>query len=95
MIFRGTRDGFKSIDFCNKCYNKSPILIIIKSEMGRIFGGCIDFSEINFNNTGDSFLFSLRDNLNFVKVMHRKNCRDYRYSEFLIKWSDYNKWLQS
>ena len=39
LIFKGSRDGFKSYDFYRTCNNKSNILIVVESEHGSIFGG--------------------------------------------------------
>jgi hypothetical protein len=42
LIFRGSRDGFKSSTFHQICDEKGASLIIIKSEMGEVFGGYTD-----------------------------------------------------
>ena len=40
LLYRGTRDGFGSKEFHQKCDGKGPSLTLIKSKpFGRIFGG--------------------------------------------------------
>ena len=72
LIFRGSRDGFKSEVFHLKCNNKGATLIFIKSEMQRIFGGYTDISWQSGNGyykqgNENSFIFSLRDDGKFIK----------------------------
>jgi len=42
LILRGTDDGFEAEAFHNKCDNQGETLTIIKSGMGKIFGGYTD-----------------------------------------------------
>ena len=42
LIFRGTDDGFEAEAFHKKCDNQGETLTIIKSGMGKIFGGYTD-----------------------------------------------------
>jgi len=65
LLMRGTRDGFTSHAFHEKCDIKGPTLIVIKSsEHQRIFGGYtnIDWNSLNCGKRYklQSFLFSLR-----------------------------------
>jgi len=39
LLYRGSRDGFTSKDFHNKCDNKGPTLTIIETFTGKIMGG--------------------------------------------------------
>ena len=39
LIFKGSRDGFKSDDFHRMCKDKPNILSVFESEHGSIFGG--------------------------------------------------------
>ena len=61
LIFRGSRDGFGSEIFHNKCNNIFPTLSVIKSEYGKIFGG---YTTATWEGVGvdkndpNSFLFS-------------------------------------
>ena len=48
LLYRGSRDGFKAVDFHEKCNNKGETLVIIKSNEDYIFGG---YTEINWDNT--------------------------------------------
>ena len=48
LLYRGSRDGFKSSDFHDKCNNKGETLTIIQSDEGYIFGG---YTEIDWDNT--------------------------------------------
>jgi hypothetical protein len=60
-IFRGSRDGFSSHTFHQKCDGKGPTIVIVKSEFGNIFGG---FSPISWGKSGNdlsTFLFSLKN----------------------------------
>ena len=62
LIYRGTRDGFGTIDFHRTCDNKGKTLVLIKNTSGHIFGG---FASIPWANSGGrkqapgSFLFTL------------------------------------
>jgi hypothetical protein len=66
LLYRGTRDGFGSSNFHAKCDQQSNTLVIILSTEGYIFGG---FSPSAWDssgshkadNTGKSFLFSLKN----------------------------------
>ena len=77
MIYRGTRNGFKAKNFHGKCDNIGATLIIIKSEeknggMQRIFGAYTDIQWTSVcgykAGSGNSFLFSLRDDHNFIQI---------------------------
>ena len=39
LLYKATRDGFKSIDFYSRCDEKGPTISLIKSEHGVTFGG--------------------------------------------------------
>jgi hypothetical protein len=39
LIFKGSRDGFKSDDFHRMCKDKLNTLSVVESEHGSIFGG--------------------------------------------------------
>ena len=39
MIFRGSRDGWKTTDYHRLCDDKGPIVVIVKVHNGRICGG--------------------------------------------------------
>ena len=39
LIYKGSRDGFKNIDFHRMCDDKPNTISVIESEHGNIFGG--------------------------------------------------------
>jgi len=62
LLFRGTRDGFSSAKFHELCDDQGSTLVIIKSEVGFIFGGYSSNSWIpNGQHYPDekTFLFNL------------------------------------
>ena len=71
LIFRGSQHGFNAQAFHACCDNQGSTLTIIKSEMGKVFGCYTDIawsSNQGFKNgNGNTFIFSLRDDFNFVK----------------------------
>ena len=48
LLYRGSRDGFKSSDFHRLCDNQGETLVIIKSTDNYIFGG---YTSISWNST--------------------------------------------
>jgi hypothetical protein len=66
LLYRGTRDGFGASDFHSKCDQQSNTVTIILTTGGYIFGG---FTPLAWDssggdkadNTGKSFLFSLKN----------------------------------
>lgn len=65
LILRGSRDGFTKDAFDTLCANRGPLLIIIRSDNGSIFGACTsvawpenEFKEVTVADP-ESFLFSL------------------------------------
>ena len=48
LLYRGSRDGFKSSDFHKLCDNQGETLVIIKSTDNYIFGG---YTSISWNST--------------------------------------------
>jgi hypothetical protein len=67
LLYRGTRDGFGASHFHAKCDQQSNTLVIILSTEGYIFGGFSPAAWDSSNgthksdNTGKSFLFSLKN----------------------------------
>ena len=41
LIYQGSRDTFAIDKFAEKCGDKGPLLLLVKSESGRVFGGII------------------------------------------------------
>ena len=62
LLFRASQDGDSMDTFHEKCDNKGPTLVIIKSKKGKRFGGYNPLSwdsSYNYNNHPSTFLFSL------------------------------------
>ena len=63
LIYRATRDGFKSKTFHEICDNVPNTIVIIKTDSNDVFGG---FTSVGWNSRGvngqdeDAFVFSLR-----------------------------------
>ena len=69
LLYRGSRDGWKTSDFHAKCDNKGATITVIRSSDGFIFGGFADKSWTSANKYCDSdksFLFSLKSPSNEV-----------------------------
>jgi hypothetical protein len=69
LIFKGSRDGFKSADF-NRLCNKPNTLSVVESEFGKVFGG---FTSLAWDTSGNwkpdekAWIFSLTH-----KTVHRQ-----------------------
>ncbi|CDW74707.1 UNKNOWN [Stylonychia lemnae] len=61
LIYKGTRDGFKSRDFHYHCDGQGRQVSFILSEQGNVFGGYLSNqkSKGGFQQDQDAFLFSL------------------------------------
>ena len=67
LLYRGSRDGFRTPDFHYHCDNKPNTLTIIKSTSGNIFGGFTSAqwkSSLirNWEEDKSAFIFSLVNN---------------------------------
>ena len=83
LLYRATRDGDTAITFDILCYDKSNILIIIKTYDDYIFGGYSkiglkEFEEVEDNN---SFLFSI-NHRKIYPVIERIKINFYIYSDY-------------
>jgi TLD len=61
LLYRGSRDGFRAVDFHDKCDNVSNTLTVIKTTDTCIFGGYTGASWSKFHGFKDdqySFVFS-------------------------------------
>ena len=64
LLFRGSRDGWKPLNFHSKCDNQGPTITFIKTSLGRLCGG---FTPLPGDSDGgwktdpskQAFLFSL------------------------------------
>ena len=62
LLYRGSRDGFQSFQFHDKCDDYAYTLTIIKTTKGFIFGGYTEamWDKVsNWRNDNNAFLFSL------------------------------------
>ena len=62
LLFRGSRDGWKSTDFHSNCDNKGPTITIIKSNAGKVCGGFTSLawgSYIGMKSDLSAYLFSV------------------------------------
>jgi BTB/POZ domain-containing protein KCTD9 len=63
LLFKAKRDGFKAIDFHSRCDDKGPTICVIKSELGKTFGGYFNLNWHSSNSwipgEGKSFIFQL------------------------------------
>jgi len=64
LIYKGSKDGFGSRDFHQACDLLAPLLIVIKADTGKIFGGYTDVpfcgnEEGKYIASSESFVFSL------------------------------------
>ena len=75
LLYRGSRDGFRSSDFHAKCNHKAKTLTIMKDTSGKIFGG-YTFSQWNcgarFEGDPNAFIFSLANSL-YKKIVFNTN----------------------
>ena len=63
LLYRASRDGFKSTDFHYKCDGKTNTVAIVKNNLNYVFGGYTsnDWGE-DCEDDKDAFIFSLRRN---------------------------------
>ncbi len=81
LLYRATKDGFKSKTFHDKCNGKENTITIIKTNDNYVFGG---FTAAKWNSDFDyiadskSFLFSLRRN--GTSCCHKFKVNDTNYA---------------
>jgi len=64
LIYRASKDGYSASTFHSKCDNQGPTIVIIKSNLGNIFGGYNKNSWTNNNQYSismENFLFSYKN----------------------------------
>jgi len=64
LIYRGSRDGYTSQTFHDKCDKYKNTVTLAHSNHGKIFGGFVDIDWIGtgiYKQTPNAFLFSLSD----------------------------------
>jgi hypothetical protein len=90
LLYRGTRDGFGSSHFHSKCDRQSNTVTIILTTAGYIFGGFTPIAWDSSNtykadNTGKSFLFSLKNPRNAepkIFPLSNASCAIYCYPSY-------------
>jgi len=81
LLYRGTRDGFESSVFHQKCDNKGSTITIIKTTSNYIFGGYTSVSWSSLEKDKDSsvdnqcFIFSLKNPYNLPMKIKKINNR--------------------
>jgi hypothetical protein len=63
LLYRASRDGWRTTDFHSKCDNKGATVTVIKSTGGYVFGGYIDLawaSNGQYRSSSNAFLFALQ-----------------------------------
>eukprot|EP00735_Rhodelphis_limneticus_P002877 TRINITY_DN1394_c0_g1::TRINITY_DN1394_c0_g1_i1::g.19999::m.19999 TRINITY_DN1394_c0_g1::TRINITY_DN1394_c0_g1_i1::g.19999 ORF type:complete len:366 (+),score=42.94,TLD/PF07534.11/5e-19,Sec20/PF03908.8/5.8e+03,Sec20/PF03908.8/11,Sec20/PF03908.8/34,Cytochrom_B562/PF07361.6/8.4e+03,Cytochrom_B562/PF07361.6/0.15,FliD_N/PF02465.13/3.1e+03,FliD_N/PF02465.13/0.78 TRINITY_DN1394_c0_g1_i1:65-1099(+) len=74
VLFRGSRDGFATSTFHQKCDNQGATVTVVKSTSGRIFGG---FNPLSWNSSNGysaaagAFLFTLAGALPAKYTIHQ------------------------
>jgi len=69
LLFKSSKDGDLLKTLHEKCDNKGPTIIIIKSSNGKIFGGYnpLSWDESNkFKNDSNTFIFSLDTKIKYI-----------------------------
>jgi hypothetical protein len=82
LLYRGSRDGFGSSDFHSKCDQQSNTVTILLTTDGYIFGGFTPIAwdsggTYKADNTGKSFLFSLKNSWNTEPKLFRLSRPDH------------------
>jgi hypothetical protein len=77
LLYRGSRDGFKSENFASRCESIPKTLTVVKSKNGNIFGGYtdLDWSKTQSLKTDqNAFIFSLINHDNTpIRISYNKN----------------------
>ena len=85
LLYRGSKDGYTSSSFHSKCDNKGPTVVVIKSHLGKIFGGFTDVawdSTNNYKTTMNSFLFSIDRKAKYEQKAGQTSNSIYAYSTY-------------
>jgi hypothetical protein len=95
LLWRGSRDSFKSASFHGRCDGHSNTLIVILDTNGNIFGG---FTPVEWDSRGDikaddslkSFLFTLKNPRNIQPKRFVLKAEEKRRAIFCdYKWGPY------
>ena len=94
LLYRGSRDGFKSKAFHDNCDNQGPTLVIIESSDNYIFGGysSIDWQSTTWNGICGKGNNARRDGKGYEFVFTLRNPHDIPPSKFNMKknWLDHS-----
>jgi hypothetical protein len=63
LLYRASRDGWRTTDFHSRCDNKGATVTVIKSTGGYVFGGYTDLpwaSNGQYRSSSNAFLFALK-----------------------------------
>ena len=94
LLYRGSRDGFKSQAFHDNCDNQGPTLVIIESSDNYIFGGysSIDWQSTTWNGKCGKDNNARRAGKGYEFVFTLKNPHDIPPLKFNIKknWLDHS-----
>lgn len=86
LAYQATKDGFDTNKFHSLCDKYSESIVIIKSELGNIFGGYTgdSWAGSGYSNNPKSFLFSVQNSINQPQVLKSKGQSNeaYRYSSY-------------
>jgi len=86
LLYRGTRDGFKSVEFQKKCGTIKPTITLIKSNYDKIFGGFTDqdwSNTSNYKQTDNAFIFSVSNNKKYTLIKGHKKHSSYACANYL------------
>jgi hypothetical protein len=70
LLYRGSRDGFRALNFHDKCDNESNTLTLIETTKGFIFGGFTPLvsdstnNDYRSDNSRKSFVLTLKNAVN-------------------------------
>ncbi len=84
LIYRGTRDGFKSDIFHQKCDNQGPTICLYQNDKGHFFGG---YASVSWKSDGGAlkvencFIFTLTNihNTEPTKLPNKENSNSLYY----------------
>ena len=67
LLFRGTRDGFTTKNFYEKCFNKKNSVCIVHTPQNNVFGGYTSLawwrpSDVKYQTDRFAFIYTIRSN---------------------------------
>ena len=97
LIYRASRDGWKSSDFHTKCDNKGKTICIVRSDTNNVFGGFTSVSWTTdsgkFHKDSNAFLFLIRSSKNYESQIFnlKTEKKDYavqHYWNYMCRFGD-------